>query len=54
MCKWLLPLRSDLGKPAVQKDPSLYLKAVQKVIASMTLGVDVSSLFVDMIKVKNL
>lgn len=44
-------LRSLLGSPAVQKDPTLYLKAVQKVIASMTLGVDVSPLFSDMIKV---
>jgi hypothetical protein len=35
----------------VQKDQALYLKAVQKVIASMTLGVDVSPLFSDMIKV---
>ena len=43
--------RSSLGNPAVQKDPPLYLKAVQKVIASMTLGIDVSSLFADMIKV---
>ena len=40
-----------LGSPAVQRDPDLHLKAVQKVIASMTLGVDVSSLFSDMIKV---
>lgn len=35
----------------MQKDPQLYLRAVQKVIASMTLGIDVSSLFSDMIKV---
>ncbi len=35
----------------MQKDPIMYLKAVQKVIATMTLGMDVSSLFPDMIKV---
>ena len=43
--------RSLLGNPTVQKDPQLYLKAVQRVIASMTLGIDVSSLFSEMIKV---
>jgi len=37
--------------PIVKKDPELYLKVVRKVIASMTLGVDVSSLFMEMIKV---
>ncbi len=37
--------------PVVQKDPELYLKAVRKVIGSMTLGVDVSSIFTEMIKV---
>ena len=36
----------------MQKDPALYLKAVQKVIVSMTIGKDVSGLFSDMIKVR--
>jgi len=43
--------RALLSKPSIQKDPTLYLEAVQRVIASMTMGVDVSNLFVDMIKV---
>ena len=47
----VLSCRTLLRDPDVQKDQGLYLKAVRKVIASMTLGVDVSSLFTEMIKV---
>lgn len=44
-------LRSFLSDPDVQKNPTLYQKAVQKVVGAMTLGIDVSSLFSEMIKV---
>lgn len=42
-------LRSLLRSPEVQRDPRRYLQAVQKVIACMTLGIDVSKLFSEMI-----
>jgi AP-4 complex subunit beta-1 len=42
-------LRSQLRSPDVQRDPRKYLQAVQKVIACMTLGIDVSKLFSEMI-----
>ncbi|XP_064391971.1 uncharacterized protein LOC135339670 [Halichondria panicea] len=42
-------LRSLLRTPEVQRDPRRYLQAVQKVIACMTLGIDVSKLFSEMI-----
>ena len=40
-----------MRSPEVQKDPRRYLQAVQKVIACMTLGIDVSKLFSEMIMV---
>ena len=40
-----------LRRPDVQRDPRRYLQAVQKVIACMTLGIDVSKLFSEMIMV---
>ena len=43
--------RALLRSPEVQKDPRRYLQAVQKVIACMTLGIDVSKLFSEMIMV---
>lgn len=43
--------RTLLRSPDVQKDPRRYLQAVQKVIACMTLGIDVSKLFSEMIMV---
>ena len=47
----LLSPRSLLRSPDVQKDPKRYLQVVQKVIACMTLGIDVSKLFSEMIMV---
>lgn len=44
--------RALLRSPDVQKDPRRYLQAVQKVIACMTLGIDVSKLFSEMIMVR--
>ena len=44
--------RGLLRSPDVQKDPRRYLQAVQKVIACMTLGIDVSKLFSEMIMVR--
>ena len=41
-----------LRAPEVQKDPRRYLQAVQKVIACMTLGINVSKLFSEMIMVR--
>ena len=38
----------------MQRDPRRYLQAVQKVIACMTLGIDVSKLFSEMIMVRPL
>ncbi len=46
-----VPSRTVLRNPEVQKDPRKYLQAVQKVIACMTLGIDVSKLFSEMIMV---
>ena len=40
-----------MRNPDVQRDPRKYLQAVQKVIACMTLGIDVSKLFSEMIMV---
>lgn len=45
MCRLLLRAPENL------KDQKRYLQAVQKVIAYMTIGVDVSKLFSDMIMV---
>lgn len=45
MCRMLLRAPENL------KDQKRYLQAVQKVIAYMTIGVDVSKLFSDMIMV---
>jgi AP-4 complex subunit beta-1 len=42
-------LRTLLRSPENQRDGSKYLQAVQKVMAYMTIGVDVSKLFSDMI-----
>ena len=36
----------------VQRDPRRYLQTVQKVIAFMTLGIDMSKLFSEMIMVR--
>ena len=44
--------RSLLRNPDIQRDPKRYLQAVQKVIACMTLGIDVSKLFSEMIMVR--
>ena len=44
--------RALLRNPDVQKDPRRYLQAVQKVIACMTLGINVSKLFSEMIMVR--
>ena len=43
--------RSLLRSNEVQRDPRQYEQVVQKVIAYMTLGVDVSGLFSEMIMV---
>lgn len=43
-----------LRAPEVQKDPRRYLQAVQKVIACMTLGINVSKLFSEMIMVRGI
>jgi AP-4 complex subunit beta-1 len=45
-------LRTLLRSPENQRDGSKYLQAVQKVMAYMTIGVDVSKLFSDMIMVR--
>lgn len=45
-------LRAQLRSPDVQRDPRRYLQTVQKVIACMTLGIDVSKLFSEMIMVR--
>ena len=44
--------RSLLRNSEIQRDPKQYEQAVQKVIAYMTLGIDVSSLFSEMIMVR--
>ena len=44
-------LKKSLQSAEVQRDASLYRKVIQKVISYMTLGMDLSSLFMDMIKV---
>ena len=44
-------LKKSLQSAEVQRDVSLYRKVIQKVISCMTLGMDLSSLFMDMIKV---
>ena len=44
--------RSLLRSLDIQRDPVQYEQVVQKVIAYMTLGVDVSVLFSEMIMVK--
>lgn len=46
-----LYVRSLLRSPDVQRDSRKYLQAVQKVIACMTLGIDMSKLFSEMIMV---
>lgn len=43
-------LQKNLQSPEVQRDARQYRKVVRKVIAYMTLGMDVSPLFMDMIK----
>ena len=45
-------LQKSLQSPEVQRDARQYKKVIQKVIACMTLGMDLSSLFMDMIKVR--
>ena len=45
-------LQQSLQSPEVQRDACQYKRVIQKVIACMTLGMDVSSLFMDMIKVQ--
>lgn len=44
-------LKKSLQSAEVQRDASEYKKVIQKVISCMTLGMDLSSLFMDMIKV---
>ena len=46
-------LKKMLQSSEVLRDSSELRKVVQRVIACMTLGMDVSSLFTDMIKVHN-
>ena len=48
----VIELRGQLRDPMVQRDPKRYLQTVQKVIACMTLGIDVSKLFSEMIMVR--
>lgn len=48
---FFLMARGFLRSPEVQRDPRRYLQVVQKVIACMTLGIDVSKLFSEMIMV---
>ncbi|CAH3174324.1 unnamed protein product [Porites lobata] len=43
-------LKKSLQSPEVQRDAVQYKKVIQKVIECMTLGMDLSSLFMDMIK----
>lgn len=43
-------LQKSLQSPEVQRDARQYKKVIQKVIACMTLGMDLSSVFMDMIK----
>ena len=45
-------LRTALRSSEVQRDPRRYLQTVQKVIAFMTLGIDMSKLFSEMIMVR--
>ena len=45
-------LQKSLQSPEVQRDARQYKKVIQKVIACMTLGMDLSSVFMDMIKVR--
>ena len=45
--------RALLRSPDVQRDSKRYIQAVQKVIACMTLGIDVSKLFSEMIMVRD-
>lgn len=44
-------LKKLLDEAAIQRDPTQYKKVIQRVIACMTLGMDMSSLFMQMIKV---
>lgn len=44
-------LKKLLDEAAIQRDPAQYKKVIQRVIACMTLGMDMSSLFMQMIKV---
>ena len=44
-------LQQSLQSPEVQRDARQYKIVIRKVIACMTLGMDLSSLFMDMIKV---
>ena len=44
-------LKRSLRSPEIQRDTARHLKVIQKVIACMTLGMDLSSLFMEMIKV---
>ena len=46
-----LLFRAALRSSEVQRDPRRYLQTVQKVIAFMTLGIDMSKLFSEMIMV---
>lgn len=47
-------LKKLLDEAAIQRDPAQYKKVIQRVIACMTLGMDMSSLFMQMIKVNPL
>jgi vesicle coat complex subunit len=44
-------LKKLLEQAAIQRDPVQYKKVIQRVIACMTLGMDMSSLFMQMIMV---
>ena len=46
-------LKNSLQSAEVQRNASQYKKVIQKVISCMTLGMDLSSLFMDMIKVRS-
>ena len=51
LVNYCLLFRALLRSPEIQKDAKQYEQVVQKVIAYMTLGVDVSPLFSEMIMV---
>ena len=45
-------LKASLRNPAIDRDPEKKREAIKRVIAYMTLGIDVSKLFTEMIMVR--